>query len=309
MRFPFNLVKLVLVSWIFWGILTSTGVWFKFGFKQGVSAKSGGNFKPLSSLNSDKVNQSGLVDADVLVLTAHPDDEAMFFTPTLLELAKQEYNNKLHLFCLSNGDADGIGTTREKELRRVANMLGFESVEIGAFVDNINAFWDDGSIQMEIDSHLKTIKSNRKNQVILTFDEDGVSGHPNHVSLNKAVKNYTKSHPKVKAWGIRSWPIVVKYSSFLLSNIEMILELIGPGFINEKLQMIGFSVPVPVGSSGAVGSAGSVGSESIIIHSNINGWFLSMATMTYGHYSQMVAFRWGWVILSKYMNSNELVRI
>jgi len=37
----------------------------------------------------------------VLFITAHPDDEAMFFVPTIISL--KEHGYKMHLLCLSNG--------------------------------------------------------------------------------------------------------------------------------------------------------------------------------------------------------------
>jgi N-acetylglucosaminylphosphatidylinositol deacetylase len=48
-----------------------------------------------------------------LIVIAHPDDEAMFFVPTIKYLRK--YNN-ISLLCLSNGNATGLGRIREKEL-------------------------------------------------------------------------------------------------------------------------------------------------------------------------------------------------
>ena len=45
-------------------------------------------------------------DKNILFVTAHPDDEAMFFVPTIMNL-KKFYN--IHLLCLSTGNFDGIG--------------------------------------------------------------------------------------------------------------------------------------------------------------------------------------------------------
>lgn len=39
----------------------------------------------------------------VLIVTAHPDDECMFFGPTILSLAKRP-NCTVYLLCLSNGE-------------------------------------------------------------------------------------------------------------------------------------------------------------------------------------------------------------
>jgi len=39
----------------------------------------------------------------ILLLIAHPDDEAMFFAPTLLELTRPELGNHVKILCLSSG--------------------------------------------------------------------------------------------------------------------------------------------------------------------------------------------------------------
>ena len=39
----------------------------------------------------------------ILLLTAHPDDEAMFFAPTLLALTRPEHGNHVKILCLSSG--------------------------------------------------------------------------------------------------------------------------------------------------------------------------------------------------------------
>lgn len=39
----------------------------------------------------------------ILLLIAHPDDEAMFFAPTLLVLTRPEHGNHVKILCLSSG--------------------------------------------------------------------------------------------------------------------------------------------------------------------------------------------------------------
>lgn len=39
----------------------------------------------------------------ILLLIAHPDDEAMFFGPSLLALTKPELGNHVKILCLSSG--------------------------------------------------------------------------------------------------------------------------------------------------------------------------------------------------------------
>ena len=44
-----------------------------------------------------------LYNKRICLLIAHPDDEAMFFSPTVLALTRPELGNHLKILCLSNG--------------------------------------------------------------------------------------------------------------------------------------------------------------------------------------------------------------
>ena len=61
-----------------------------------------------------------------LLLTAHPDDECMFFAPTILALQEAPllHPPKLHSLCLSVGNADGLGDIRRRELEGSLEVLG-----------------------------------------------------------------------------------------------------------------------------------------------------------------------------------------
>lgn len=60
--------------------------------------------------------------ARILVLTAHPDDECLFFGPTILGLDKK--NTLIYALSLSTGNADGIGTIRSQEFHNSYEVLG-----------------------------------------------------------------------------------------------------------------------------------------------------------------------------------------
>lgn len=62
--------------------------------------------------------------ARILLLIAHPDDEAMFFAPTVQALCRPGQGNHVKILCLSTGDADGLGETRKREIRDSAKRLG-----------------------------------------------------------------------------------------------------------------------------------------------------------------------------------------
>src|SRR4051794_22037415 len=85
-----------------------------------------------------------LTGKSIVILIAHPDDEAMFFAPTLLALSKPELGNHVKVLCFSSGtcsahsllfqvpnfptgNADGLGDIRKNELVKSARLLGVRS--------------------------------------------------------------------------------------------------------------------------------------------------------------------------------------
>lgn len=52
-------------------------------------------------LNISSGRESNGSDVRALIVTAHPDDECMFFAPTIIRLV--ELNARVHLLCLSKG--------------------------------------------------------------------------------------------------------------------------------------------------------------------------------------------------------------
>lgn len=63
-----------------------------------------------------------------LLITAHPDDECMFFTPTIRNLIRN--GCEIELICLSTGDFDGKGRIRRRELKKSTEVLGIKPVSI-----------------------------------------------------------------------------------------------------------------------------------------------------------------------------------
>eukprot|EP01017_Pseudomicrothorax_dubius_P049779 TRINITY_DN9311_c0_g1_i1.p1 TRINITY_DN9311_c0_g1~~TRINITY_DN9311_c0_g1_i1.p1 ORF type:complete len:178 (+),score=35.56 TRINITY_DN9311_c0_g1_i1:64-597(+) len=116
---------------------------------------------------------------NVLILIAHPDDETMFFIPTITSL-KADYN--LFLYCTTNGDYDGLGKVREKELEQVGKYLGFSDVHIlgdPEIKDGPNEKWDLNRLEVKLKDYI----AQKNIEGVLTFDNYGVSGHSNHGAL------------------------------------------------------------------------------------------------------------------------------
>ncbi|XP_070699554.1 N-acetylglucosaminyl-phosphatidylinositol de-N-acetylase [Pempheris klunzingeri] len=127
-------------------------------------------------------------DLRALVVTAHPDDECMFFAPTIIQLV--ELNATVHLLCLSTGNHYNQGAQREQELLRSCAVLGIPESRITVvdhkeLPDDPKAEWRVSLVSSVIEKHIRAHSFN----MVLTFDGRGVSGHANHTAIHKAARH------------------------------------------------------------------------------------------------------------------------
>ena len=119
-----------------------------------------------------RLTESIIDHAAIILIIAHPDDECMFFYPTISRA------KRLHILCLSNGGYDGLGEQREEELQRAARRLGASAtcVNNAALQDGPHA-WDPSVVAANVGPWLHA------GAVVVTFDRYGASGHANHVAV------------------------------------------------------------------------------------------------------------------------------
>ena len=153
----------------------------------------------------------------VLLVISHPDDESMFFGPTIQALRRA--GARTHILCLSNGDADGLGAVREKELESARKLLGVDSSEVvndSKLKDGFKEVWPEGTVAAYVEASVRRLDAN----VVLTFDERGVSGHPNHVAAYRGVRRWaadvrkTSASPSPEAWALVTVNPLRKFLTF-----------------------------------------------------------------------------------------------
>ncbi|KTW30201.1 hypothetical protein T552_04078 [Pneumocystis carinii B80] len=227
----------------------------------------------------------------ILFLIAHPDDEVMFFGPSILQLLK---DNEIYLVCLSNGNADGIGKIREKELFKSCQILGIpgkniEIIENSNLQDSMTSDWNPDLIS-EI---LTSIVIKKSIEIIITFDEFGISRHPNHIACYHGTLLFFNSlkTEKPHIYVLPTVFILRKYLSFFDLFFTLVLYLyhllLGPYFFHL------FQVK-----------------DKKLLHLFINSFsqFQNVQKAMIGHSSQMKWFRWLYIYTSRYMIFNELER-
>ncbi|KAL8956999.1 MAG: hypothetical protein Q9193_005619 [Seirophora villosa] len=253
------------------------------------------------------------INKRICLLIAHPDDEAMFFSPALLALTRQHTGNHVKILCLSNGDADGLGKVREKELVASAAILGLRSrgdvlvLDSPEFRDGMDTRWDKGKIVEVLREAFGGQASKQRDpdgdaptatiDVLVTFDRYGVSGHPNHIALYHGARAWLDGLMKGKeGWRcpvelhtLTSTSILRKYISFLDAPMTMLFGFLG-------------------GLKASRRPDGAGGRRQALFVSDVGQWRQAQKAMTTAHQSQMRWFRWGWITFGRYMVVNDLKR-
>ncbi|KAK6533463.1 N-acetylglucosaminyl-phosphatidylinositol de-N-acetylase [Orbilia ellipsospora] len=266
---------------------------------------------------------SQLRNRNIALLIAHPDDEAMFFAPTIQSITSPSLNNTLRIICFSTGDADGLGSTRKHELLRSASLLGVPSVNSTVLVhdhpdlqDGMYHSWSKDLVASLLSYSLHQFENGRNDEnedanpqdevegdgipvdTIITFDSYGVSGHRNHISLRTAAQWYIKVYPNkpsISLYTLTSVPLYRKYLGVIDAFISAVIA-------DKATLYAGLDGPVVQEVKYDSGKA----PESLMYLSGWEGYRLAQKAMTEGHKSQMIWFRWGWIALSRYMVFNDL---
>ena len=210
-----------------------------------------------------------------MLVTAHPDDECMFFGPTICNLS-QDLQTKIYLLCLSSGNFYGEGEKRRQELHDSCEILSIPRANViilndENLQDGMDNYWDPDVISNIVVKYSMTWKINW----IVTFDNHGISGHPNHKAIFCGIQKLVKSDllpVGIEIYILKTIGLMRKYTSFL---------------------DIFYSAAVACTSSDTV------------FFSSIRNVLKTQKAMI-SHRSQMQWFRWLYIIFSRYMIVNTL---
>ena len=283
-----------------------------------------------------------LYNKRIILLIAHPDDEAMFFSPTLLALTDPALGNYLKILCLSTGNADGLGETRKKELVESAMKLGVRRkedvfvLEDGRFKDGMDQDWNTTEIAQVLadvfvpapsKQKLSTATSTKGKatangkprhsptapeplrdkpsatmDVLITFDAGGVSNHPNHRALYAGAVLFLRTLMR----GYSGWECPVALYALPTVNI---LRKYSSVFDALVTMTVGAISNVTGGLTGDKKiSRAERGAKRVLFMSGLQRYWRAREAMVKGHRSQMVWFRWGWITIGRYMVVNDLKR-
>ena len=175
----------------------------------------------------------------VVVVFAHPDDEAFGPSGTIAKLAK---DHDVHLVCVTDGETDpryktsshdNLKDVRSQELHESAEVLGVKSVTFLHYKDGSLCNNMYHTVADDIQKHLERLKPD----TLLTFEQRGVSGHLDHIAVTMIVSYlFDKLHfvRKVLYYCISEQQQVLNENYFIFfppgyreSQVDMIQDVSG----------------------------------------------------------------------------------
>lgn len=137
----------------------------------------------------------------IIFVFAHPDDESFSSGGTITQLVQKGATVKL--ITATRGEAgelgdpplctkEELGAVREKELQKAAKILGVSHIYFLDFVDGTLHTLPQGKTRKKI----LEIFEQEKPDIVITFNKEGGSKHPDHIHISKsttvAFKKYSK---------------------------------------------------------------------------------------------------------------------
>jgi N-acetylglucosaminylphosphatidylinositol deacetylase len=292
---------------------------------------------------------STLRNKSVVLLIGHPDDEAMFFAPSVLALTSSQHGNHVRIICLSTGNAVGQGEIRRGELLNSARRLGIRRDE-DVYIADDPRFQDGGendwrpedianflaqrfaepsglspSNASATSASISVSKSKptptppeAAPDVILTFDPHGISLHPNHCACHTGATHFLRHHfppstqkpnqqpptptPQPTLYTLTSISLSRKYLSILDAPLT-------------ALTIITTTILSNLQSSTSTRrrqrrrrTTEETKADRVIFVSGFMDYARAFGAMVHAHKTQMLWFRWGWILVGRYMVVNALRR-
>ncbi|KAI1316888.1 N-acetylglucosaminyl-phosphatidylinositol de-N-acetylase [Mortierella claussenii] len=254
-----------------------------------------------------------LTRTSIALVIAHPDDEVMFFGPTLAELTRPEHGNIVRVLCMSSGNHDGLGETRKKELVASCKAFGIREshvtiLERDELKDGPKELWDPSLVGDQMNLYAKK----HGVETIITFDEKGVSGHTNHIAcyvgLTYFIQTFKERTPVKTIYVLKSISLLRKYISIMDLPITMVMTEALMPLVSQYMNLGGAAPLAGAPSNRANPRTTTLRPLELLFVSSPKAIAQAKGAME-RHESQMVWFRKLYVVFSRYMSVNELRRV
>ena len=130
----------------------------------------------------------------LLAVVAHPDDESFGLGAVILWLCRKSVPVSALVF--TQGEASTLGSTgNQSELSvRRCQELACASQILGLVGYALHSYGDGHLHEVPLDERVKMLEDAGSPQVVLAFDETGITGHQDHIAATEAAKAFAINH-------------------------------------------------------------------------------------------------------------------
>ena len=137
-------------------------------------------------------SRSAATPLRLLCILAHPDDESLGLGGILARYGAE--GAETYVITATRGERGWFGaeedypgpaalaTIREQELRAAAAVLGIHELTLLDYVDGEVEDADESELARQLAAHIQRIRPD----VVVTFDQNGIYGHPDHIAVTRA---------------------------------------------------------------------------------------------------------------------------
>ncbi|CAG8526592.1 10737_t:CDS:2 [Paraglomus brasilianum] len=188
------------------------------------------------------------------------------------------------------GNESGLGRIRTEELEASCKTLGIKETYVN--IENHAALQDDPRVHWDpeiISDILKDYVIKNGVDTIITFDDQGISGHPNHISCYNGARNVSTSDFLI--YKLKTVNVFRKY----ISLFDLTYTHYNYRVADGKKKTNGIVKPLAP-------------PDTMLLVSSFGNYIKAREAMKC-HKSQLVWFRYLYVLFSRYMVINELERV
>jgi len=131
--------------------------------------------------------------SSTLIVTAHPDDETIFFGGLLISRPKSD----THVICVTDGNADGLGEQRAKDFHSALEDLQVT----GEMLSHPDKYEQ----RLDIEALIETLNNYSADEVY-THNALGEYGHPHHQDVCFAVHNSFHERARIFSTAYNNFP-------------------------------------------------------------------------------------------------------
>ena len=190
------------------------------------------------------------MNKSILLIFAHPDDESFGLGGTIAKYTHQGI--PVDLICATRGEKGTrfkvpahieTGVARESELRTAGFVLGIRNIYFLDYIDGELDKLDTAQIAGKIIEIMKKVQP----EVVITFGPDGITGHPDHITIGRAATrafNQLKGTPFIPrklyyaAIPASEWPDASDSGVTTMPDEMVTTTIDTTGYLTKKIEAI-----------------------------------------------------------------------